>query len=436
MVVTLAVIMQRASRRVGARVGTIGSGTARTAVLNGLINSLGEDESYDGWRLIMPQATAEADKEKFVDDWEDATGTAHFIARATDTDLAGEIYILMPPEGYTLNELRDAAKQTFRETSRTYRHTLPLYDSRTIPLSPLTWVTGDASVDAVFLSDNPSLIHNNEMGLWQEGDSAAPDGWTLAGSGATVARASNGIRSAYAATLTRVTNDATLYQSLLPAYQQSITRNTTATLPTLYAGAWVVCSAASRARIGITLNGGSSTTYSSYHSGTAGLPEWLSTSLASTAAATDIRLVLSVDTGDASATFHYADIVAQAFPTELKDNGNAAYRMKRVNYRTRNEGGVPVVELMTAQSGRQLVTYSRRFFAETDADTDEIEDQHARAIEAGLVAKLLQNRKPNQDRTRLDVVMDEEQRIWNRMTNNFNDIPVPDPPMQVSVMGA
>lgn len=440
MVVTRTTLMIRAARKLGAYTGTVtaGSTPANNAVLGGLKNvGNGDDSILDSRLLIFPDATAEADKERLIRRWEDADALAHFDVRSTDTDMATENFIVMPRDSYNLAELRDALNLALRETPRTYRYAIPLYNGqKDVKLTSLTWLKGDSDVDASWASDSPSLIHNADFGLWQDGDSAAPDGWTKSGDNSTIARAANGIRSSYAATLTRVTNDASLYQSVPPAYVQYLTRSTNAPLTALYAGAWVVCGTASRARIGISLDGGTTWTYSSYATGTASLPEWLTVTVTPTASSTDIRLGLFVDTGDVAATFHYADMVAGSeFPNTLRDHGRTHYSEYQVAHNSRNVGGFPEVELY--HSGpRQLVTYSRRMFAEMDADSDEVDDQYARAIEAGMLAKLLQVRKPNQDRTRLDVIEAEERRIWTRLANNFNDLPVPAPPFQAVVRGA
>lgn len=436
MTVTRAQLIGRAARRLGARVGTISSGTASTAVLGGLINSTGDDSSYNGWRLLMPEATAEVDKEKFIDIWEDAPGRAHFAARVTDPSLTGELYIVSPREDFSLTEYRDALNVALRETKRTYRYAIALApNQRVVPLTPLTWMTGTGDLDAAWMTDNPNLLHNSDFGLWTAGDAAAPDGWTLAGSGATVARVSTGTHSPYGASLTRATNNATLTQSIPIPLRQYLTRSSGAPLTTLQAAAWVMSDTASIARIGIS--NGSSTTYSSYHTGVDDVPQLLTVSYTPTATDTDLSLALSVDTTDGEATFLFAGLVpGTAFPTALRDDGDSAYREHEVAYSKRNIGGVPAVELLSSAAGYQLVTYTRRSFPEMTADTDEVDDQYARALEAGLLAKLLQVRKPNQDRTRLDVIEAEEQRIWNRLSANFINVPVPKPPVQYQIVGA
>lgn len=435
MTVTRTTLMVNALKRIGAQTGTFASGsTASIGILTGLVNQTGDDSTFANCLLIMPDASAEADKAAVIDVWEDRTGKAHISTRSVSI-ASGSTYILMPRDSYTLKEVRDALNAALVETSRTYRYAIPLAaNQRVIPLTPLTWLNGAGNIDAAWLSDNPNLIHNGDFGLWQNGPALAPDSWTLAGASAAVARASGGTHSPYGATLTRSGADASLTQSIPAAMVQYLLRSSNASLPTLAVVALVSTSTASIARVGI--GNGSSTTYSSYHTGSS-VPAFLSTTYASTATDTDLNVKLSVDTTDGNATFLFAAlVVGSSVPTALRDDGDSAYREHEAAYVQRNIGGVPAIELLSTSPDLQLVTYTRRAFPEMDDDSDTVDDEYARAVQAGLVVKLLQNRKPNQDRTRLDVIMREEQSIWNRLTANFNSLPVPKPPAMYVISGA
>lgn len=433
MVVTRAQIISRGARRIGARTGTISSGTATTAVLSGLVNTTGDDSEFQADRLFMLDAANETDKERFINIWEDASGTAHFDTRADDNYTA-ETYVVSKRQDYTLSEYRDALNVANRETRRTYRYVIPLHQGQTlIPLSGLDFLIGGDDIDKVWVSQSPNLLHNEDIGLWHNGDSAAPDGFTVAGTGALLERQTAGFRSAYGVELTRVSNDATLYQDIPAWITQYLTRSQNAPLTQLSAGAWVTCSTASRARIGIY--NGSTTTYGSYHTGT-GEPQFLEAEYTPTATITGLRFVLSVDTGDDFATLWWAGLVAnEDFPQALRDLGSAGYDEHEVAYHVRNLGGVPAIELREPADG-QLVVYTRREFPQMDADTDEVDDQYARALEAGMLSKLLEVRKPNQDRTRLDVILEEERRIWTRLTKNFVSLPVPEPHYRAEIRSA
>lgn len=423
--------LQLVAVALGGRTGTIASGSATSAVLNGLVGTTRDDQAYRGWDLIMPDASAEGDRERLVQGWDDASGTATFDARTTDTSLAGETYILMPPDTYTLIELREAVNAALRHLQRTYRYTLPYTPGQVeVDLSPLSWLTADADVDAVFTSESPSLLHNEDFAQWQNGPSAAPDGWTL-GNGA-VAQSTMHAIGGLSAQLTRTSVDATLTQALPQALVHYLAR-IISTPATVTVGAWVQCSAASRARIGVS--DGLTTTYSAYHTGGGGL-EWLTATKTLTSGATALQAVCSVDTGAASAVFSRVLLVpASSIADGWKQQGSAGARVRRVMAVTRNRGGRPIVEISENLGGvRPLVLYTRRTFAELSADSDTTDCPEATLV-ARTVVELATVQKPGQDRTRYDRLLTEYRPLAARLERNLIDIPVPDPVRPVIVSG-
>ncbi len=429
-------LIESVARRLGAIVGIVGTNAATTAVLQGLINTTGADEAYKNSRLIFPGAANAASKQAIVTGWVDLTGVATF---ATRTPTASEAYILMSRADYNLAEFEVALDDALAKSKRSYRHVIPIIPGeRFYSLAALDWLNGAGDVDAVYLSSSPNLLHNEDYSLWQNGSALAPDGWTLAGSGATIARSTTAQRGGYAATLTRVGNDATLAQSLPPALVQWLTRGAT-TLGTLRAGEWATATVASRARVGIQVTdaGVTATTWSDYHTGN-GVPQFLEVSLALTATMSAIAIVGSVDTGDTSATFSGAVFVVSdsAIGDALKNYGSGAYRENRVPLIVRNVGGAPAIELQSAPGSGQVLVHCRRSFGDVTTDTQVIDDQYARVLEAGLAVHLLANIKPGVDRTRYDRILKEETAIWVRALSNVSDLPVPAPLTRVEVVSA
>ena len=186
---------------------------------------------------------------------------------------------------------------------------------------------------------------------------------------------------------------------------------------------------ASTAKIGIN------STFSSFHTG-GSYPEWLSTTFTPASTNTAITITLQLDVNSSNATFDgiYL-VVGTAVPDVLKEQGDQAYREREVNHRTRNLGGAPVVQLDSTHSG-QIVTYLRRGFSALTADSDSVDDQYDRQMVAGMLSKLLEVHKENQDRTRLDVIEAQQKRIWTGFLDNTNDIPVDDEPATYLVRGA
>ena len=436
MTITRAELITRALRRIGAITGSISSGTGTTVVLSGLIGTTGDDNAYKADRLVMLEAANETDKEKLITTWTDSTGTATIPTRS-DSTYTSENYILVPREDYTLLEARNALLKACRFTRRMYRYVIPLVPNLSLyPLSQCSWIEGAGDVLGAYVTYSPNLLHNEDFALWQNGASLAPDGWTLAGASATIARSATGIRSNYGATLTRVGADATLYQSLSPQLVQWICRRQGAVFTPMQAGAWLVTSTAAVARVGIY--NGSTTTWASYAVAASSRPQWLSVSYTPTATDTDLRIVCSVDTTNAAATWHSAVFMQGAtLPTQLKDEGSQAYPEIECHYTRRNVGGWPAIELPApaAQAG-QLVVYTLRPFPDMTADTDVVDDQYGRVLVAGLLRFLLEANKPNQDRSRLDRVMVEESKVWTREAAKLIDLPVSPSPQQTMVVGA
>lgn len=437
--VTRSELMARMVRRIGGRTGTIGAGSSTTTVvLGGLVGTTGDNTYYAGDRLIMPDQGAEADKERLVTNWNDATGVAT-VSTMTGAPSAGTNYMLVNREDYTLNELRLALDKCLRMTKRTYRLVVPLTPYlRMYPLIDAPWLEGDGDIDGAWFNTSPIALQNEDFSLWFEGANAAPDGWTLSGAGASVARLSNGIRSAFSAELTSASAAAQLRQSMPETLVQWITRRTFPVYTPIRAAAWVVCSTANVARVGVY--DGSTTTWSGYHTGS-GVPEYLSLTLNTTATQTEYTLVLEVATGTNVAQFHAAVLMQNTLSAPenfgLKDRGSQMYIEQPLTMAVRNIGGVPTIELgRDFSTYGQMVVYTRRRFPEFTSDADVIEEQYAKAIEAGGVRWLLDAVKPQQDRKRLDVIMAEDARRWTRAATNFIDLPVPVPPVQRTIMGA
>lgn len=138
-----------------------------------------------------------------------------------------------------------------------------------------------------------NLLDWSNMEDWVNGTSVAPTEHTLTGASATVAREATIVKQGlYSAIVTRVGADATIYHDYI-GYASYLGRKMTF-------GCWVYATVASRARISI--NDGTTTTSSSYHTGVAGW-EYLSVTADMSTTATRIRCSMEVNTGNTSAYF-------------------------------------------------------------------------------------------------------------------------------------
>ena len=154
---------------------------------------------------------------------------------------------------------------------------------------------------------NFNWTFNGDMEIWGAGSTAAPTGWTLSGAGGTIARNTTSGQFRYtvaSAAVTRVGTDVVLFQdiNLISGFGPIgvwVSRVVTF-------GCWVRATVASRARIQI--DDGVGTTSSSYHTGGSTM-EFLTVSRTINAAATRLRVQVSVDTGDTTAQFDGAILV-------------------------------------------------------------------------------------------------------------------------------
>jgi len=149
-----------------------------------------------------------------------------------------------------------------------------------------------------------NVVLNETFIIWAAGDSSAPSGWTLAGTGAAVARAGTSLADTnrkvgdFCAKLTYGSATLTLSQDVLPTAAFSRVNHLQGA--TIGFGAWVKSSAASQARVYIT--DGVTTTYTSYNTG-AGAWEWLSSTHTLSGSATRLTIGISVESGAANPAY-------------------------------------------------------------------------------------------------------------------------------------
>ena len=149
-----------------------------------------------------------------------------------------------------------------------------------------------------------NCVLNETFIIWAAGDSAAPSGWTLAGTGAACARAGTGLGDTkrkvgdFCAKLTFGSTTLTLVQDVLPT--AAFARIDHLQGEDVGFGAWVWASAASQSRIFIT--DGVTTTFSTYHTGDSTW-QWLSLEHVLSGSATKIQVGISVESGAANPAY-------------------------------------------------------------------------------------------------------------------------------------
>lgn len=164
-----------------------------------------------------------------------------------------------------------------------------------------------------------NVVLNDTFIIWPAGDSSAPAGWTLAGTGAAVARAGTGLGDTkrkvgdFCAKVTYGSATLTLSQDVLPTAAFSRVNHLQGEDVGL--GAWVWADAASQSRVYVT--DGVSTTYSSYHTGD-GTWQWLS--VAHTLSGSASKLTVGISVGSGASNPAYLSGVTLIFGEVAPDN--------------------------------------------------------------------------------------------------------------------
>lgn len=422
-------IVRLIARRLGHQTGDISSGTATTAVLSGRINTSADDYANKGKVLVMPDAANETDKERSIDEWDASSGTASWLNARSDTTYTNETYILIPEGDFQRQDINLALNDRLQATRRTVKTVIPTIQGQMIyHLTKCSWIRDRHDVDGVTLRLSPNLLDNGQFDNWSAGASSAPTQWTLAGSGATVARTTSNVpRGAYGVTLTRVGADSTLTQSV------GLLDGQLAGLP-VTVEAWVTASVASRARVGVS--DGSTTTYSSYHTG-GSTPELLTVTATLASSASAFNVILSVGTGDTSATFaHVVACEGSSMYVGLQTTGDGAYFEGSVPHSVDDSGGVVTVKLSMARSrGAQLIVHSAQPYPSLSSDSDTTDCPDA-VIVPGTIYELARAHGMGVDRTRLDRLQAMAGSEYTRAARNLRQKPAPTPLVGARIVGA
>lgn len=132
---------------------------------------------------------------------------------------------------------------------------------------------------------------------WSNGNSVAPDGWTMAGTAGSVSRETTEIKfGTYGMKI--ISGASTTYRA-----EYDVKNFDTYAGRTVKFGCWVKCSTANKARIGV--NDGVTTTYSGYHTG-GGSFEFLTVTVQISASNTILKLLCEVASATITAYFDSA----------------------------------------------------------------------------------------------------------------------------------
>ncbi|KKN79592.1 hypothetical protein LCGC14_0337960 [marine sediment metagenome] len=168
------------------------------------------------------------------------------------------------------------------------------------------FIFGPNTVTAIDTTTNlQNLIKNGGMEHWSVGTSSAPDGWTLTGASATVAREGTTFKlGTYSAAVTRAGTDLTLSQDVSgihPDFQLNYFDSRVVTF-----GAWVSASVSSTTRLAISDGVGTGT--SSFHDGDNTF-QFLTVTRTIDSSATDVTPELQINTSNTTSYIDGAILV-------------------------------------------------------------------------------------------------------------------------------
>jgi hypothetical protein len=426
-VTTRAAVYALIAPDLGGYAGNVTSGTATTAILDGLAGINRDDESLRYATLIFPDAATSADRQRVITEWNPRTGEARWLGDRTDTTYTSETFLVFPQGLTSLYELNLRLNECLRETRHKAENVIPTKDGDQYYRLTWGWLRNSADVLAVELRESPCLIDNEEFEAWPDGPAAAPAGWTLSGSGASVARTSDiGRRGRYAVQVTRsgATTRLTQTVGLLADDLRG---------ETVSARVDGVTSVASQLRIGIS--DGLTETVSDFHTG-GGTIETLTVEKTLSATATNLSIFTELAV-DGAAT---ADRVLAArgdIPDQLADYGSTGYRREGRRFFPRDVNGTVVIEVPGAIGrGKQLLVVTAQPYPEVSTDSATI-DAEADLLRHGLIHFLARRYKEGEAPERLERVRGDHMREYMGRAGRLLKVPaLPNAQPQIVVGGA
>lgn len=347
----------------------IASLTTTTAVVTALATGGYGNERFRGDWLLRADAASSADRVRKVTSFTSSTGTlTHAGTNYSDTTATSEVLEILRQD-YEPADVDNAIQYVLGTTRRRDRYILPGVSGQSrYYLHNLTWLDNPNRVMSIALCTSPVLTNNRYFEKWNSVSTAGvpvPDNWTLAGSGATMARSTTGARKGqYSVALTRATNNVTLTQDA------TILSNGSSATPSSLRGqivtAVIVGTASSASQLRVTLDDGVTTTSSSYHTGGGGIEEL---SAEHTMSSTATQCVVSVEVNGSDGTV-YVDEAYICFRTLTDTVRRDEYPEQELKPRDTgfDQGNGTLTAVLPPISwGQQYVVYSQRPYPQFDS---------------------------------------------------------------------
>lgn len=294
--------MHTRSRHLTGRTVPIASLTATTVVVTQLATGTVTSGKYGAKWLLRAETATAADRVRLSTEtgFASSTGTlTHAGTNYVDTTATGENLELCEFEPYLYD---DAIQLTCQSLPRADRLEFPTRQGVThYWLNDASWVTEPRDVLRVTLKNTPVLSRNRYFEQWMTVDTngiPVADWWAISGTSATVARSTTQVRTGqYAAAITRSGTDALLTQTVGLLDTGIISTGGTGSLVGQSLQVTAVCwsAVASQIRAWVSFDGGTTKTYSSYHTGVSAWQELSTAAITVPTSATNCTFGVSVE---------------------------------------------------------------------------------------------------------------------------------------------
>ena len=365
---TLKSIRRAMYLRPGSGVGqteVIASLTTTTAVVSKLATGTVNSEKYlRKWLIRAEAASQPADRERICSAFASSTGTfTHAGANYADATATSEFLEIVEFEPKIIDS---SIQITLPRIKRLDREIIPCKNDPRVYLTDLSWIREPGQVTNLAWSSNPGLCRNPDFQKYNTVTTSGilqPDGWTIAGTSATMARSTTQVhKGKYSLAITRSGTDCTVSQT--PGLLKTgVDEDTLLSKPvTGWARVWSSVASQVRVQLFDEVNA-SVIVSSSYHTGGGGWEELSTaeTTLASTVEGLTVRV--SVESDNTVCYVAYLDVIRGGLNDSVRRGSFREHDYGRPTF----DQGLPLSFMADGKTSGQWVVYSERGYAEFDA---------------------------------------------------------------------
>jgi len=350
------------------RVEAVTSAAAQSVTCSSLGQGVSSQRYANQWLLradSVPVNSSNADRVRYCTTFNGATGQlTHTGVAYTDTSPSGENVEIL---GWEPVEIDTAIQQTL---ARLYRRDEEVVATRLgidrYWLGDMPWIVQPSDILSIFWTPDPVLTRNRYFQKWNGYDTngnLVADSWTLAGSGASVARSTTQVdMGSYSAKITRAGTDCTFSQALGDLRTGVTTDSLASREVTGVARVW----SAVASQVRVQVYDGVATTSSSYHTGNS---TWQELSIQHTLddAATQCTVQVSVEGSNTACYASQCYLVFGQLNDAVRRGMWPKYELQPADFDFNQGNGVLSLSSGPYALGQRLNVLSKRAYPQLDA---------------------------------------------------------------------